>query len=469
MRSLRPFRPYCAVAVCLLAGCVSKSAPPAPQVENSEPQAGSLVTVVPDIPQPKIPDRTFNILDYGAVADGKTLNTDAITKAIDACNKAGGGTVVIPAGTFLTGPLSLNSNLNLHLDKDATLLFSNDTKDFKLIGNAYENCIAVHECHDVAITGDGTIDGQGAFWWKNFVRKRGGPDADPDAKPLAHRPYMVVISRCQRVLVQGVHLKNSPMFNLVPKNCDDVTIDGITITSPRLAKDKDAPNTDGIDPSGHNILITRCTIDTGDDCIAVKPTTIDPPNICVENLFITHCTFLHGHGMSVGGGSPGGLRNMLVRDCTFDGTKAGLRLKAPRRDGGIAENITYENITMKNMGDPIEFMSYYVDNAIGNGVPKDLIDDPAQPIGPHTPIWRNILIQNVTAVDCKTGGNIVGLPEMPISNVVLRNVQISGQAPMRILHGRDIHFENSKITASSRPSVFLFDSKIDGLDPDSGE
>src|SRR5581483_4202105 len=213
------------------------------------------------VAKPNIPAGSFDITAYGAVGDGKTLSTSAITKAIAACEQAGGGTVEVPAGRFLTGPFSLGSNLNLHLAEGATILISDRRSDFKLHGG-YENCITADNCHDLEITGLGVIDGQGKSWWDEFLKFKN----HEVSTPAPHRPYMIMISNCTRLMIRGVTLTNSPMFHLVPRLCNDVTIDSITIKAPAKS-----PNTDGIDPSGFNYHITHCTIDTGDDNIALKP------------------------------------------------------------------------------------------------------------------------------------------------------------------------------------------------------
>ena len=274
------------------------------------------------IPLPRVPERMFVITDFGAVADGKTLATDAVRKSLAACATAGGGVVVVPAGEFLTGPFALASSMGLRIDKGATLRFSNDKADFDRRGGRFVDCITADDCHDISITGAGTIDGQGAPWWEEFRKaKAAGVEAS-----LPHRPHLIVFSRCTRVLVRGVQLVNSPMFHLVPKGCRDVAIDGVHITAP-----EHAPNTDGIDPSGLNFRITHCTINVGDDCIAVKGTGItEAGHPASENFLIADCTFLHGHGMSIGGQTNDGVAHMTVRDCTFHGTQAGIRMKASR-------------------------------------------------------------------------------------------------------------------------------------------
>lgn len=405
----------------------------------------------PDIPRPNIADKTFNITDYGAKPDGTTENTAAIQKSIDACKIAGGGTVIVPAGRFVTGPITLASNLNLRLEKEATLLLSNDINGFPMVGGRYQDAIQANDCHDLAITGSGTIDGQGQPWWDRYRKRKDGTDP---RESLPHRPHLIALSHCTRVLVQGVTLTNSPMFHLVPSRCDDVVIDRIRILAPA-----DAPNTDGIDPSGHNFLISHCFFDTGDDCIALKPAgKVEGNRLSCEDFLITDCTFRHGHGMSIGGQTPAGLRHLIVRDCTFDSTEAGIRMKANRGSGGLVEDLTYENLTMKNVKVAILITSYYPK------IPADVLNVAPEPVKATTPIWRHIRINNVTGEGGQVAGQILGLPEMPVSDVVMTNVKISAEKGMQIVHARGIKFVNSQVTAASGPTVMAQDAEVEGLD-----
>jgi polygalacturonase len=403
------------------------------------------------VARPNIPNRTFTITDYGAVGDGKTYDTGAIEKAIAACRNAGGGTVDVPPGKFLTAPFALASNLNLHLEEGSTVLLSDNPDDFQMTRGQYENCITLKNGHDVALTGSGTIDGQGAQWWRKFVPPK---YSDPIVwEWIPRRPRLIELTRCTRVLIQGITLTNSPMFHLVPAQCRDVTIEQVHIKSPATS-----PNTDGIDPSGINIEIRACTIDTGDDCIAVKAgTRYDPNQPSCQNILITDCTFLHGHGMSVGSESSGGLRNMLVQNCSFDGTEAGIRLKSPRGRGGTVEYLTYQNLTMNNVRNSILITSYYPK------IPVHPDQDHAQEIERRTPIWRHIRIGDVTSTNGWIAGQIVGLPEMPIEDVVLTDVRISAKQPIEIAHARGIKFVNCVLWgAAGKPTIV--DATVDGLD-----
>ena len=400
--------------------------------------------------RPSIPDRTFSITDYGAVGGGKTYATGAIERAIAACRAAGGGTVDVPPGRFLTAPFVLASNLNLHLESGSTILFSDNPADFALNKAQYESCITLKNGHDVAITGSGTIDGCGAQWWRKFVPPK---NSDPFVwEWIPRRPRLIELTRCSRVLVQGVTLTNSPMFHLVPAQCRDVTIESVRIKAPATS-----PNTDGIDPSGMNIDIRSCTIDTGDDCVAVKAgNRYDPNGPSCQNIMVSDCTFLHGHGMSVGSESGGGLRNMLVQNCSFNGTEAGIRLKSLRGRGGLVEDLTYQNLTMENVKNSILITSYYP------RIPINPAQDRAREIGNRTPIWRHILIRNVTSTNTSIAGQIVGLPEMPVEDVVLTNVSISAKSPIEIAHARGIKFVNCALwSAAGKP--LIVDAMVEGL------
>ena len=394
-------------------------------------------------PLPVIPKAIFNITNYGAVGDGKTLNTAALQKTIDAAAADGGGTVLVPAGKFLTGPFTLSSCINLHVVKDATILIRDDLKNYPVVKERYQDSITAEGAHDLEISGEGTIDGQGEAWWTAFRADRS----------MTHRPYMIKLSNCARVRVQGVTLRNSPMFHLVPQNCTDVTIQNITIKSPL-----DAPNTDGIDPSGWNFLITGCLIDAGDDNIAVKPGRGRTPGN--KNYRITNCRFLHGHGMSIGSGTEGGIEDLTVSNCTFDQTDSGIRIKTARGRGGRLQNLTYENLKMTGVKHPIYIIDWYPERT----APHDPSTEKPEPVTDKTPLNRNITIRNVTATDCPTAGTIRGLPEAPVTNVTFSNVNISAETGMKIYFASDIKFIKSRITVANGKSLTTFSADVTGLE-----
>jgi polygalacturonase len=400
--------------------------------------------VAQDIPLPVIPSAAFAVTDFGAVGDGKTTDTIAIQKTIDAAAKSGGGTVSVPAGKFLTGSFTLASGINLQLAKDAVILISNDLTNYPVIEGSYADAITATGAHDLKISGEGTIDGQGQPWWAEFRANPG----------MMHRPRLIRFSDCERVEVTGVTLQNSPMFHLVPDNCTDVTIRGVTIHSPASS-----PNTDGIDPSGWNFFISGCLIDTGDDNIAIKPSRLRAPGN--KNYLVTDCTFLRGHGMSVGSGTAGGLENLTVSNCTFDGTDSGIRIKTYRGAGGLLQNVIYENLAMNAVKNPIYIIDWYPER----NAPKDPATEKAEPVTATTPINKNIVIRNVTAAHCLTAGTIRGLPEAPITGLLLSNVIISAESGLTIYHVKESKFVASKITVRSGKNVNAFDAQTSDLDP----
>ena len=394
-------------------------------------------------PLPSIRTNVFSIAPQGAIGDGKTLNTAAIQKTIDAAAAAGGGVVWIPEGKFLTGPFTLASGINLHLARGAAILISDDLKNYPVVRNRYVDSITATDAHDLEISGEGTIDGQGEAWWTAFRAN----------SSMTHRPYLIKFSNCTRLRIQGVTLRNSPMFHLVPQNCTDVTIQGITIQSPA-----NAPNTDGIDPSGWNYLISDCTIDAGDDNIAIKPTSARNPGN--KNYLVANCKFIHGHGMSIGSGTGGGIEDLIVRDCSFDSTDAGIRIKTGRGTGGVLQNLLYENLTMNAVKNPIYIVDYYPER----NAPKDPSTEQAEPVTDRTPINRNITVRNVTATNCPTAGTIRGLPEALIENLTMSNVVISAKSGMKIYHAKGIRFSNSKVTAESGKALTTFNADVTGLE-----
>jgi len=401
-----------------------------------------------EIPLPVIPPTVFNITNYGAVGDGRKLNTTAIQKTIDACSAAGGGTVQVPAGKFLFGPITLASGINLHLDQGAILLMSDDMAAYPVKADRYQDCITVANGHDIEISGDGVIDGQGQAWWTAFMADLKAPQ-----QTMPHRPYMTKLSNCTRLRVSGVTLQNSPMFHLVTQNCTDVTIQNVTIKSPATAA-----NTDGIDPSGWNYLITGCLIDTGDDNIAIKPTAGRTPGD--NNFMVKNCAFMHGHGISIGSGTFNGLENLTVSNCTFVGTDSGIRIKTLRGNGGLLQNVTYENITMTNVGNPIYINDYYPER----NAPKNPSAETAEPVTDRTPINKNITFRDLIVTNCPNAGTIRGLPEMPIAGMTFSNVNIAAKTGLKIYHARAVRFINSKITVESGKALTTYNAEVTGLE-----
>jgi len=399
----------------------------------SDIQAQS-IWVAPTLPT--IPDKIFNIKDFGAVADNATDNTKAIQNAINAAVNAGGGKVVVPQGEYLCGPLQFSSNLNLQIDSAAILrmLPINKYPGGTVEGTAFISGIALH---DVAITGKGMIDGQGSPWWP-FAKTQG-----------AKRPRMIALRDCQRVLIEQVKLINSPMFHIAigGKN-SDVTVRDVIIRAP-ASTDPVNPshNTDACDVSGNRILIQHCDVSVGDDDFTCGGGT--------SNVLITNCTYGNGHGVSIGSPTKGGVSNFTVENCTFTNTDCGIRIKSDRDRGGILQNITYRNLHMTNVGIPILIYATYMAKDrqyrdLQKITPEIAETYPMAPVTVLTPIYRNISFYDITATAAsgKRAGLIWGLPEATVSNVIFQNVNINADKPFGIFFANDVQLLNCKIVTS---------------------
>lgn len=370
----------------------------------------------------------------GAKGDGTTKDTAALQDAIDACFAAGGGTVRLAGGTFVSAPLELKSHVRLLVEKGATLLGSPDMEDFPVRADAKWRKVALlHADHaeDIGLAGEGTIDGNGKMWWDaQMSRKKGDPEAP--------RPLLIDLTNSKQILIEGLTIKNSPMYNITTFLCDGLTVRNVTILNPG----RGAPNTDGIDPfSTSHVLIEHTTIDTGDDNIAIKSGLVErgEPNVPSTDIVIRDCTLRAGHGLSIGSETAGGVRNVTVERVTFNGTRQGIRIKSARGRGNDIGNFTYKDITMEGVETPIEITNYYT------GMVRD---DPGQPMAEHTPRFHDITIENVTATGAKRAGVVMGLPESPIRGLVLRNVKISAATGMTMQYA-EVAESGLVITAAS--------------------
>ena len=265
------------------------------------------------------------------------------------------------------------------------------------------------------------------------------------------RPKLVVFTGCKNVRVQDITLANSPTFHLVPANCEDVIIEGLTITAP-----EHAANTDAIDPSAsRRVRISKCLIDVGDDNVAIKSNrAVSGREFACEDITVTDCVFRHGHGMSIGSETSGGVRNVFVRNCSFTDTENGIRIKSPRGRGGRVENVVCENITMTNVDPAITITCYY---------PKIPKEDAAQPMTPQTPSFRQLRIKNLTATCPRQAGVIIGLPESPVSDVVLENVHISAATGLTIRNAKGVRLENTHVSAGEGQPFILEEAQVEGL------
>ncbi|GGH19033.1 glycoside hydrolase family 28 protein [Paenibacillus segetis] len=364
----------------------------------------------------------YNIEDFGARKDSGELATHAITAAIAAASEAGGGTVYVPSGTFLTGSIFLQSNIDLNLSPGAILSFSNNPLDFPVVENRWEGvkrevyapCIYGKGLVNISITGSGTIDGNGAPWWYKF---RNQPE-----ELKYPRPTLIGFEGCKRVTLKDLTLTNSPSWTVNPIACFNVTIDNLSILNPA-----DSPNTDGINPeSCSNVRISNCNIDVGDDCIAIKAGTEDTKErIPCENITITNCTMVHGHGgVVLGSEMSGDIRNVTISNCVFKQTDRGIRMKSRRGRGGTIEDIRISNIVMEDVICPFTLNLYYFCGP--RGKEQYVWDKNPYPITDETPCFRRIHYANITARNVHAAaGFIYGLAEQYISEITFTNIDIS--------------------------------------------
>jgi polygalacturonase len=349
---------------------------------------GILVRIVP----PKFSNREYDITNFGAVGDGTNDCTKAFQRAIAACSRGGGGKLIVPPGEFLTGAIHLLSNVNLHLEKGATILFSTDPQKFLPVVFSrdvaemmnYSPFIYAFEQTNVAVTGGGTLDGQASkSVWPGFVAK-----SKPDVEKLIQmgddeisvarrkfgeghfiRPNFVEPVRCKNVLIQGVRIVDSPMWELHPLYCTNVIVRGVSISS-------HGKNNDGCDPdSCRDVLIENCTFDTGDDCIAVKSGRDHDGrrvNLPCENIIIRHCLFKEGHGgVTMGSETAGGIENVFAENCGFDSPDLDIafRFKTDSTRGGFIKDIYIRNCTVKTARTGIHMTMKYTKGASGEFIP----------------------------------------------------------------------------------------------------
>ncbi|WP_461451574.1 glycoside hydrolase family 28 protein [Mucilaginibacter sp.] len=437
---------------------------------------------------------TFNIIKYGAKADGITLNTKCINAAITACSLKGGGVVLIPQGLWLTGPIELKSNVNLHVSRAALLQFTSDKNQYPLVEGNYEGHAAVRnqspisgtDLVNIGITGDGIIDGNGDVWraiskerltgqeWDKLVASGGvvsengktwypsqsyinglkTPDAGTiqpgkkisDYEPLKDffRPNMLVLTNCKRVLLEDVTFQNSPAWCLHTLICEDLTIKGIHVRNPWNAQ-----NGDGIDiESCKNVLLEGSTFDAGDDGICIKSGRDEEGRRRgkpTENVIVLNDVVYRAHGgFVIGSEMSGGARNIFVSDCTFIGTDVGLRFKTNRGRGGIVENIYIKNISMRNIvTDAILFDMYYMGKSPGDdgtGTEATQI-----PVTEATPQFRNFYVDNVVCDGAAKGLQVRGLPEMNIKNIHLQNLVLKANQGVDIIEGTGISLKNVEL------------------------
>lgn len=399
---------------------------------------------------------TYDIRNFGAEPGGGADCSEAIAAASEAARRSSGGVILVPAGTWLTGPVELGDDMTLLLEKGAMLRFTDDPERYPPVETRWEGltCHAMHPlvfargARNVRICGDGVLDGNGGSWWAAHRRKKAvrqtGPETAIERRLAALngalsdqpsggggretqflRPPLVQFLSCDGVAVSGVTLANSPFWTLHPVFSTRILVENVKIRNPG-----DAPNTDGIDvDSCSDVRIVNTIVDVGDDCIALKSGS-GPRGVAenrpTRNVSISGCTFLSGHGgVVLGSETAGGIENVDVANCRFIGTDRGIRMKSRRGRGGVVQNVSCRNLVMERVLAPLTVNLYYNCGAKAEDAPA-LFSEEAAPMTALTPKFRNITLSNLVATDCRSSaGFVVGLPESPIENMRLENCRIS--------------------------------------------
>lgn len=461
------------------------------------------------VPVPKFKKDTFNIVKFGAKTDGLFLNTKAINDAVSACSKNGGGVVLVPNGFWLTGPVVLQSNVNLYLSKNALLQFTADKTQYALQETFWEGVAAARNqspisavgATNIAITGSGVIDGNGDAWravkkdkltetqWKGKLASGGilsedkktwypsassfkgsttkdagvlkGTKTAKDFEDIKDflRPNLLVLTKCKNVLLDGVTFQNSPAWNLHPLMCENLTVRNVYAKNPWYAQ-----NGDGIDiESCKNVLLENSTFDVGDDGICIKSGKDEEGRkrgMPTENVTVRNCVVYHAHGgFVIGSEMSGGARNINVTNCTFIGTDIGLRFKTTRGRGGVVENIYCDNINMKDIaGEAILFDMYYMakDPVPLAGEQREAPKVELLPVTEGTPQFKNFLVKNIVCDGAEKAVFIRGLPEMSIKNIAMENMVIKAKNGVICEEADNISFKNVQVlVANTNPVVAI--------------
>ena len=417
-------------------------------------------------------DPYFNIRDYGAKPDASAPATDAFRAAIQAAKAAGGGTVYVPAGKYVTGPIELVSNLVLDIDAGAVLTFPATRDGLTYTKGRIEGTDAItpvpliggHDLDNVTIRGRGLITTDNAEWlrlirqpdgaaartvWTQILQaldlKRPVPAADFEKAAPALRPSFIRTMNSKNVHIEGIHIRGSSMWTIHILYSEHVIIRGVTIETYPGA------NTDGMDiDSSRDVLISDCYLDTGDDAICLKSgknadgLRVNRPT---ENVAITNCTVHHGHGAVVlGSETSGGIRNVVASNIVALGTEKGVRIKSTRGRGNVIENIRFDHWTMEDVPEAINVTNYYTKT-------------PEEPVSERTPIFRNIAISNMTITRSNVAINVEGLPEMPVAGLQISNIIASAKTGMKAYNTSRLELRNVQVNPENGPAFLIRDSK----------
>ena len=437
---------------------------------------------MPRLERPAIPARTVSLADFGGVPDGVTLNTEAFAEAIENLAGKGGGRLEVPAGIWFTGPITLKSNIELHLDADAVIVFSTDQDLYPIIDTNFEG-LDVRRClspvnalgeKNIAITGKGIIDGNGAAWRE--VKRRGllsedgkvwfpdegymkaratagslnypDPSLDENEIKTFLRPVLVSLRECENVLLEGVTFQNSPCWNLHPLYCKNVIVKDVNVRNPHYSA-----NGDGIDIDAcENVLLVGSTFDVGDDAICIKSgKDADGRRHArkCRNLVIADCTVYHGHGgFVVGSEMSGGVEDILVRDCRFLGTDVGLRFKSTRGRGGLVKDIWCDHIYMKDIVTYGVIFNLYYAGVAATELAKDGQSD-LQPVDETTPEFRGFRFSDIVCAGADQAVFINGLPEMPVKDVAFARCTFAADKGADVNFAENVTFEEVTVNGES--------------------
>jgi len=450
----------------LLISSAILSVSPCVLLAETDPWKTVFPSILQRIKPPRFPKRTLYLNRFGAKPDGRTDCTAAFRNAINQCSKAGGGKVVVPAGTYLTGAIHLKSNVNLEVSEGATIKFSTNPKDYLPVVFSrwegtelfnYSPFIYAFEQQNIAITGKGTLDGQSnnEHWWpwngrpqygwkEGMGQQRGDRNAlmtmAEKGVPVRERifgeghylrPQFIQPYRCQNVLIEGVTILNSPMWEIHPVLCRNVIVQNVHINS-------HGPNNDGCDPeSCSDVLIKGCTFDTGDDCIAIKSgRNADGRrlNAPTENIIVQDCVMKDGHGgITVGSEISGGVRNLFAENCKLDSPNLdhALRVKNNAMRGGLLEDLHFRNLEVGQVAHAVITIDFnYEEGAKGS----------------FTPVVRNYTVDNLRSSKSKYALDVQGFPSAPIINLQLRKCTFDNVADGNIVKNvKDATLDDVKI------------------------
>ncbi len=454
------------------------------------------------VERPSIPAREISIVDFGGVGDGVTLNSEAFAKAIDVLSSYGGGRLTVPAGVWLSGPITLKDNIELHIRPDAVLLFSTDRNLYPIVETVFEGldtkrCLApinADGAKNIAITGGGTIDGNGDSWrqvkkskmapssWKKLLESGGFTNAKgdlwyPDSTSFRGsvvsdafnvpqgleteaewnsvktylRPVLIGLKNCENVLLEDCLFQNSPCWNIHPLMCKNVIINNITVRNPWYSQ-----NGDGLDvDSCENVLVINSSFDVGDDAICIKSGKDEDGRrraMPCKNLIVDNCIVFHGHGgFVVGSEMSGGVKNISVTNCRFLGTDVGLRFKSCRGRGGVVENIHISDIVMMNIPtEPLLFDLHYggksAVEAAADG--QTAFDVEYVPADETTPQFKDIYIKNIVCSGAARAMYFNGIPEKNIENIVVEDCKVVSDKGADLRYSDGVVLRNVDITQS---------------------